>query len=113
MSRGGGRCSMPPVRPSSDVAAFRRLWPGNVVLKGIMHPDAALGLNHVCAQWCGILRNARRWPDRRLPLGSPRPRCLQLPTLAPSSSLFRFSHSRKTPGEPRDTDTSAYRKFEK
>lgn len=39
MSRGGGRCSMPPVRLWSDVEAFRRLWPGNVVLKGILHPD--------------------------------------------------------------------------
>ena len=36
----------------SDVEAFRRLWPGNLVLKGIMHPDdaaraAALGVNGV------------------------------------------------------------------
>ena len=36
----------------SDVEAFRRLWPGNLVLKGIMHPDdaaraAALGVDGV------------------------------------------------------------------
>jgi (S)-mandelate dehydrogenase len=35
-----------------DVEAFRRLWPGNLVLKGIMHPDdaaraAALGVNGI------------------------------------------------------------------
>jgi isopentenyl diphosphate isomerase/L-lactate dehydrogenase-like FMN-dependent dehydrogenase len=36
----------------SDVEAFRRLWPGNLVLKGIMHPDdalraAAVGVNGI------------------------------------------------------------------
>jgi L-lactate dehydrogenase (cytochrome)/(S)-mandelate dehydrogenase len=36
----------------SDVEAFRRIWPGNLVLKGIMHPDdaaraAALGVNGI------------------------------------------------------------------
>jgi L-lactate dehydrogenase (cytochrome)/(S)-mandelate dehydrogenase len=35
-----------------DVEAFRRLWPGNLVLKGIMHPDdaaraAALGVDGI------------------------------------------------------------------